>query len=66
MVCDGLILSALVILLVLILILLEYGLRPKADLEAKKNIVSVLILILLEYGLRHSNLEAFRAQSNVS
>ena len=52
MVCDKLnIISKALNLDVLILILLEYGLRPyfygnKQDLE------NVLILILLEYGLR--------------
>ena len=53
MVCNtGKPFSKVLALQVLILILLEYGLQPKADLEAKKNIVSVLILILLEYGLQ--------------
>ena len=40
---------------VLILILLEYGLR-QADFKFGDIQVNVLILILLEYGLRHKNL----------
>ena len=39
---------------VLILILLEYGLRPALELQNEYDLVVVLILILLEYGLRHS------------
>ena len=36
---------------VLILILLEYGLREEIEAE-ETNTINVLILILLEYGLR--------------
>ena len=38
---------------VLILVLMEYGLRPYVDLDETLYYLSVLILVLMEYGLRH-------------
>ena len=53
MVCDAMnIFSSLRVYAVLILILLEYGLRHKFEFRLD-NENDVLILILLEYGLRH-------------
>mgnify|MGYP000290831763 CR=1 FL=1 len=53
MVCDGIVLTHLSsVEVVLILILLEYGLRQEIKRAEKQGDV-VLILILLEYGLRH-------------
>ena len=54
MVCDVLIKFYFPEELVLILILLEYGLRPDLMMELWLRNRNVLILILLEYGLRQN------------
>ena len=48
---------------VLILILLEYGLRPYFYAH-KEDVDNVLILILLEYGLRPSRVPVQRAKTH--
>ncbi len=58
MVCDGKpAVEVIALLQVLILILLEYGLRPSL-IKVSHLKQNVLILILLEYGLRHVPVKA--------
>ena len=57
MVCEiDIVKLANLILEVLILVLMEYGLRVLLQSNKDENQYYVLILVLMEYGLRGSNL----------